>query len=56
MTTAIATAATSRQVHEPSRELRDDELEEATGGVYVGPSQSAILIALLLPTSKPSTK
>ena len=49
MSTEVKFAVKSKQVLELSRELRDNELKEVTGGVYVGPSQSAILIGLLLP-------
>ena len=44
------TNSEGRNVREAqARILRDDELDEVTGGVYVGPAQSAILIGLLLP-------
>jgi hypothetical protein len=47
MSTTTKSTTKSKQVPKPSRELRDSELKEVTGGVYVGPSQSALVTGLL---------
>jgi hypothetical protein len=47
--TGANTTETDQGTPPKQDELRDDELKEATGGVYVGPSQSAKLIGLLVP-------
>jgi bacteriocin-like protein len=53
MTKEIATAPTSKQMHEPLHELTDDELDQVTGGLVVN-AIIAVLIGLLLPPP-PST-
>jgi len=48
MTKEIATAPTSKQMHEPLHELTDGELDQVTGGVVVT-AIIAVLIGLLPP-------
>ena len=50
MTKEIATAPTSKQMHEPLHELTDGELDQVTGGVVVN-AIIAVLIGLLPPPS-----
>jgi len=48
MTKEIATAPTSKQMHEPLHELTDGELDQVTGGLVVI-AIIAILVGLLIP-------